>query len=404
VKEKMVGFLALVSAILATLVAIYSMLLPVWVYALLFATPREGFPLFWQGLRAPFERDPKSSLICFLLLSIASGVVLFWKRLSKPLAMYAKYILFIALILICVSLLSVLAFDKALYRDAIEAQKFATFKKTSAELFRKMGTPSVPDVAYFIYLDRKQIESLYAQIESEWLNKQRTLTESSGSSLKAGLNVPPASVEASSSGQQQHQIVQEPPKTTAEREAISFMRYASENGKSREFTTAFNWLILSLSTIAFQCQTNPPLKETDIPPPLNSSDIEKTKNLGEEGFDSSPERTKQINEELAKHNWKSELNGLLTQLPLFVVVKGAFTACNSPPPYLIHDYVGTDGNYGVAGDQFRPVQFRVTFPPLVPPPSELTDGKTFQATIFGTAVHGLDGEGIIEVRAIAVYN
>jgi hypothetical protein len=116
----------------------------------------------------------------------------------------------------------------------------------------------------------------------------------------------------------------------------------------------------------------------------------------------SPENTKLINEELAKHNWKTELNGVLTQLPPFVFVRGEFRVYSSSTPFLVHDFVGQDGNFGVKGEQFRPVTFILKFPlPGLPP--DLKDRRTIQGTVFGSVVHGLDSEGVVEVRLIAIY-
>ena len=387
----LVGYLALVSTILAILVTVYSLLFPIWVYAVLFAIPRQGSTVFWQGLQAPIERYPKSSLVCILLMLVAIGAALFWKRFSRRFSMYASRILFIAMALIILLLLRVLGFDKDLYSRAIEARQFAEFKKATAGLFQRVGTPSAPDVAYFLYLDQKQIESLYAQIEPEWLNKQRTVTESSGSSLKAGISAPPASVEVGSSGQKKNQVVQEPPTPTLERKTISFMRYASENGKASQFTVSTAWVALRSAAIALRSQFSSLDQVAEVPLPLNRNDIEKTNR--DELFGNSPEKKQQ-----AKHNFESELHAMLTLLPPFVFVKGEFRVDIAPSPLLVHDYI--DGPEWLS---FRPTQFLVRFPPSIPLPLEFKDKKTIQATVFGKVVHGLDSEGVVEVQAIAVY-
>jgi hypothetical protein len=368
---------------------------PIWVYGQLpWSEVERG--LFNHGISSILHNYPGSSAIFLVLLIclLASGVSN--RRFSSLLAKHTGLIALVAVLLVLVDSLVVSKAGKALYAQAVEARAKLTLSKGFGLLAQQMNLPQAPDVAYFLYLDRQQINALYAEIEPSWLDKQRTLDNSSSKAAKAGLSAGSTSAELSSSRDQRQQLVQQPPEVTPERECVSFMKYAAESG-SAAFSTPFEWLIQSLMSVTF---SQPREERKEVPLPLSPSEIREAERLAQEM--SKPRDEMSISADLAKQNWKGELEARLTQLPQFVFVTGNFVICGTKPIQLVHEYVGPDGNFGVAGERFRPVRFVITFPPSANAP-ELGERTTIKATVFGRVLQGLDRNGNIEVRAIAIY-
>ncbi len=69
--------------------------------------------------------------------------------------------------------------------------------------------------------------------------------------------------EVSGSSGNQNQLLQEPPKVTPERECIGFMKYVAENGRARSFSTAPEWLILSLLAVDASVQSQVSAQERE---------------------------------------------------------------------------------------------------------------------------------------------
>jgi len=273
------------------------------------------------------------------------------------------------------------------------------------EAMRGMGEVSrkgrAPDVAYYRYLDKERVSSLYAQIEPEWLDKQAVVTDSSSANAKVGVGAGPVTGEVGRSGTQQTQTTKEAAAATPEKKCHVLMQYASEQKGARFYTIAVEWLIMNLMQVTSE-HTMKPKQEarfgTDLP--LNRAEIQELRLSGAFDMDNSPQATQEINNDLKQRDWHKLLEGELSNLPEYLFVSGDFRISTSPTLLLVHDFA-PPGADTILGERFPPVQFDVTFPPNTVVP-ELKEGSQ-KLTIFGKVIHGLDGQGTIEIRAIGVY-
>ncbi|HKW26900.1 MAG TPA: hypothetical protein VJN48_14025, partial [Terriglobales bacterium] len=266
------------------------------------------------------------------------------------------------------------------------------------------GKPQVPDVAYFLYVDSARVRDMYSQIEPEWLEKQRIVTHSHTRTAKASVTGGAVAAEVGGSADAQEQSTEEPPAASPERECQGLMKYAVDRKGAKSYTTDDAWgitqILPELSKPTFQV---PPETKFSNGLPLNWAEIRQL-TASEPIFDNSPDATRAINEELSQSsaNWESRLKGELTQPPDLIFVHGAFRISTTGSLLLSHDFVLQDGAIHLYKANFGPVLFSVTFPPGTH--DREFDGKhEVNATVFGKVVHGLDDQGVIELRALAVY-
>lgn len=399
----LIGFCAL---IVALAVAAYSLMFPVWVYGLLYDREETDPGFFGYGLGAPFRDFPVSSFILVIIV-LASGLgTIFVPRLLSLASTKVAILTAGSVALFIITCVGVYVFAHGIYSDAVALRKDLGIQRSMGNAMRNIGAASrqgrAPDVAYYRYLDQERVDSLYAQIEPEWLDKQTIVTDSSSASAKMGVGTGPVTGEIGKTGTQQKQTTREAAAATPEKKCHVIMQYASERKGARFYTVAFEWLILNLAQISNEHSMKPkPEARFGTKLPLSRGEMQELRLSGAFGMDNSPQMTEEINNDLRQRNWNNMLQGELTNLPEYLFVNGEFRISASPTLLLVHDFVGQDGNIGVQGERFRPVQVDVTFAPGAVAP-ELHQG-TQKLTVFGKVVHGLDQQGSIEVRAVAVY-
>lgn len=157
-----------------------------------------------------------------------------------------------AILIIC--FVGVYIFSHRIYKEAVALGKDVKIQREMRQAMRGMGEASrkgrAPDVAYYRYLDKERVNSLYAQIEPEWLDRQTVVTDSSSANAKVGVETGPVTGEVSRSGAQQTQITKDAATATPEKKCRVLMQYASEQKGARFYTIAFEWLILNLTQVA----------------------------------------------------------------------------------------------------------------------------------------------------------
>jgi hypothetical protein len=253
-------------------------------------------------------------------------------------------------------------------------------------------------------LDKVQINNLYSQIEPDWIEKQRTETNTSGEQAKIGVASGPASGDLGVSRGRQRQTVQERAESTPDRNCLTFMHYEIERKRTKVFANGAEWIVMNfLIPVSSTYEFKPTPESTDLP--LNRTEIDALQREISLGYrDDSPSTNAKINEALAKTDWRARLTGDLTSLPDFVFVSGEFRrAWIQGELVLVHDFIGADGKIGAGEEKFKPVVFYVTLPPHTKDAELERFPPTEKLTVFGKPVHGLDQQGIIEIRALAVY-
>jgi len=384
--------------------ATYCLMFPVWVYGLFFdRTSDVGF--FSYGVGAPFRDYPiPSFLLVVASLTFILGVMFvpkllsFFSRRLTPLVAIA-----IAIIIVCC--VGVYTFGSGMYQEAVVLRKDATQQRAIADAMRHVGAASLqgkaPDVAYYAYLDKDQVSSLYAQIEPEWLDKQLTVTESSSASGKMGVDGP-VNGEIGATGTQQTETVKEAATATPEKKCKAVMQYASEKKGARAYSVFADWQIFNLLQVVEEHDAKPkPEPDFGDKLPLNRTEMQELRASSSYKIDFSPEMRQEINDDLKQRNWNAMASGELTNLSDFVFVTGDFRVSPTPTLLLVHDFVPPDGSISLSGIRFSPVQFDVTFP-SGSTGLDLRAGSQ-KLGVFGKVVHGLDQQGTIAIRAIAVW-
>lgn len=392
--------------LLALIFSAYCLTFPIWVYGLLYDRKGTDAGFFSYGLGAPFRDFPIVSFV-LVIASLALAVsAIFVPRLSSLFSRTGGILIAISVALIIICCVGIYVFSPNIYKDAVAARNEVKSRRLMNQTMRGMGAMfqqgRAPDVAYYRYLDQERVNSLYAQIEPEWLDKQAVVTDSSSANAKVGVGSGPVTGEIGMTGTQQKQITREAAIASPEKKCRVLMQYASERKGAKSYTTAFNWLLINLVQVTHQhTLKEKPEARFGSRLPLNRAEMQELRLSGAFDMDNSPEVTEEVNSDLRKRNWNAQLEQQLTNLSDYVFVNGDFRINTSPTLLLVHDFVGPDGSIGMAGEKFRPVQFNVTFPPGAATP-ELVDGSK-KLTVFGKVVHGLDRQGTIEIRAIGVY-
>lgn len=384
----------------------YCLTFPVWVYGLLYDRALTDPGFFSYGLGAPFRDYPVSSFILTIAVLALGLSAIFVPYLSSILSRRVAVLAAGSVAILAIGSVGVYVFSPNLYKEAVSLRKDVKIRRGMNDAMRSVGAASrqgrAPDAAYYRYLDKERVSSLYAQIEPEWLNKQTVVTDSSGENAKVGVDTGPVTGELGRTGTQQTQTMKEAATPTPERKCRTVMQYASEQKGARLYTIAFQWLVANLIQVTTEHDMKPkPEVRFGTSLPLNRAEMQELSLSGSFDMDNSPQITDEINKDLQQRNWDKMLEGELTNLPEFVFVSGDFRISTQHTLLLVHDFVGSDGNIGVQGERFRPVQVDVTFPPGTVAP-ELRAGQQ-KLTVFGKAVHGLDAQGTIEIRAVAVY-
>ncbi len=252
------GFFAVIAALAA---AAYSLMFPVWVYGVLYDRPATDSGFFGYGIGAPFRDFPISSFILVILV-LASGLgTIFVPRLLSLMAAKVAILTAGSVALFIITSVGVYVFAHAIYRDAVALRKDTQMQRDMSKAMRDIGSASrqgrAPDVAYYRYLDKERVDSLYAQIEPEWLDKQTVVTDSSSANAKIGVASGPVTGEVGAAGTQQKQTTREAPAPTPEKKCHVIMQYASEQKGARFYTIAGEWLIFNLTQITSEHNMKP---------------------------------------------------------------------------------------------------------------------------------------------------
>ena len=191
--------------------------------------------------------------------------------------------------------------------------------------------------------------------------------------------------------------------STPERNCLKLMQYEVERKHTTAYSTATDWLLVNvLDAVTSKYVLRPPPEKTDLP--LNRTEIATLqKDIGVGYVDDSPEAKAKTNKELANTDWRAQLTAGLTSPQDFIFVSGEFRrAWIHGDLVLVHDFIGSDGKV-LGTEKFRPVVFYVTFPPGTKDAELERFPQAEKLTVFGKPVSGLDQDGIIEMRALAVY-
>lgn len=401
--QALAGFFSLTFA--SALVA-YCLIFPVWIYGVLYDRTSAGPGFFRYGLFAPFRDFPISSFATVIIVLALSLCVIVVPRLSSFFSLRCVLLGAVSLAVSIASCLAVYIFAHDVYKDAIAIKglvlnELAARQSIRAELMQR---GEVPDVAYYRFLDKERVSSLYTQIEPVWLDTQKVITDSSSESGKVTVGGKTLGGEVGGNQTSQMQRTSEASSGTVEKKSRSLMKYAFEQKGAQLYSDASVWWFYSALSVADDAyHKSKPVEGFVTTIPLNRTEITESllSVLPGGPQDTTWQAPETARNELRNREWAKILENELTNLPEFIFVTGDFRISTSPTLLLVHDFDGPDYKLGINREKFEPVQFYVTFPPNTTGP-DLTSGLQ-KLTVFGKVVHGLDRNGTVAVRAIAVY-
>ena len=274
-RQQSIRIAVTVFLLLSLAFVLYSIAVPIWAYGLLFSERPDKVNLFWYGLGVPFRDFPVRSLFVLALLILALTVSRIRRQASRFLARRFTIVFIASAVVVIITAIVVRWRLKASYEEAVNLRTDAAFHRSAGKKFlqfTELGLRGkVPEVAYFVYQDEAQINSLYSQIEPDWIEKQRTETNTSGEQAKVGTSSGPANAELGASRGRERQSVQQPPPDTPQRKCLKFMQYELERGHTIAYTTGFEWIFMNFSTVTFKVAVKPAPETTELP--LNQTEI-----------------------------------------------------------------------------------------------------------------------------------
>ena len=401
--------MAVITACFALLSVMYALFFPNWIFGLVLGdSSQNGSDFFRYGLLAPFNDYPRGAWLFIVIVAVLA--VLFVQRLKAAIHQRWKPIFILSVVTVIITLLVVMATGRTRYNEAVKAKQEAPGNRLAhtwlMHPFESSRKGMVPDVAAFHYLDEQAISSMYSQIEPEWLEKERSFTQSSSSTGKAGVSSGPLSGELGTEGKNETHSVEQPPPLTPERKCKVLMQYAVKQLNVLAYSTAAEFQIALFWEVASNYTDRlPPESNVGDHVPLNKLEMDELKASSELQSDDTPATKKKIDQELAKQDSWSTLKSLLGRTNAFVFVLGHFDVIRSDGKLvLVHPFTQPDGTTGIAAQRFpTPIQFNVR----VPAKSEISilDGKDSveQLNVFGSIIAPLDKDGMVEVRPLAIY-
>ena len=244
----------------------------------------------------------------------------------------------------------------------------------------------------FQYVDRVRVEALYSQLEPELVEKQRTVSAGESMSGKGSVAIGPAGGEVGAARQKGAMSSFERASFSPERKCVEVMKFVLGQRTAHFYTNGSGWFGRRIVR-AFREELTKALKE---------SESSKAKEVTEADLDKlrlrSPDQppTKEEEEEAKRREkqYTEEFGTELNSLNGLVLIDGTFAVHRNSQGGL------------VLVERFSEKPRHIVFRVLAPETEELrmllTKGKS-RLRVFGTVTRQLGDDGVIEVRAIALY-
>jgi signal transduction histidine kinase len=180
---------AFATVAVAIYVVVGSKMFPTWWYGLFFEHDTRKFRYIREGSRSLLFLYPRLSIKIIVAFFVAIVVGAILKRWLFPLTdRFAARIILAACVAVVADVVVLYLSEKVPSRRVREGAASLT---RAIEAFQKLGSPVAPprieSLIYFLYLDEARVESLYTQIQPEWVDKERTVEGSSSVQGKVGV-------------------------------------------------------------------------------------------------------------------------------------------------------------------------------------------------------------------------
>ena len=235
---------------------------------------------------------------------------------------------------------------------------------------------------YFQYLDRTGVEALYSQLEPELVERQRTISSDASINGKGSVTVGPVEGELAAKEQKKATSSFERASFSPERKCLEVMKFVSSQKPSRFYTTGGDWVARKLTRrfredIDNATSEHSPIEVAKIP--LESLRLE--------------EQQKDAEQWATLYN--AQLDSELASLSGLILIDGIFTA---------HHESNRDDLTLIEQFSEKPLnrQFRISAQNTKQLQPFFARGS-IRLRVFGTVTKQLGNDGVIDVRAIAIY-
>lgn len=239
--------------------------------------------------------------------------------------------------------------------------------------------PEIKEPLVFYYLDEKQINALYNQIEPEMVEKERKITAGSTIGGKGEIQSGPISGQLGAEKQTGMTQNLNPPSLSPERKCVEVMKFLVKNRNAKQYSDLIVWRVLRISSISAQVE-----KEL----------IERAEKIHKQP-PSDAEEIAAVNQRLGSSNLNSILKNELVNLNGYMFVRGPFKTEQVSAQGLLFEREFSQPPGGII--------FRIT----APPPSQPTDlplGRKAPLAIFGNVIRPLGDDDVIDVRGLAIFS
>jgi hypothetical protein len=245
---------------------------------------------------------------------------------------------------------------------------------------------------YYRYIDRTRVEALYSQVEPELVEKRRTVSAGESMSGKGSVAIGPAGAEVGAARQKGATSSFERPSFSPERKCVEVMKFVLGQETAHFYTDGGGWFLRRrLRTIREDLKKAWNESESLQANEITEADLEKLR------FRSPNEPTTKEEKEEAERREKQyteEFEAELSSLTGLVLIDATFAVHRN----------STDGL--VLMEKFSEMPRRIVFRVFAPETEELRillNKDNPHLRVFGTVTRQLGDDGVIEVRAIALY-
>jgi hypothetical protein len=244
----------------------------------------------------------------------------------------------------------------------------------------------------FQYVDRVRVEALYSQLEPELVEKQRTVSAGESMSGKGSVTLGPAGGDVGATRQKGATSSFERGSFSPERKCVEVMKFVLGQKTAHFYTNGSGWFARRILRTTREA-LNKTLKEPESSEikEVTKADLEK---LRWRSPDEPPTKEEEEEAKRREKQYTEEFGAELNSLSGLVLIDATFAVHRNPQGGL------------VLVERFSEKPRHIVFRVLAPETEELrpllTKGKS-KLRVFGTVTQQLSDDGVIEVRAVALY-
>ena len=374
--------LALASVALAIYVIVGSWMFRDWWY-LLFWGGYANFQFVKTGLEVLVDDHFHLAIgivIGFVVVVLAIAALRRW--FVPFLDRFARLIVFCAVMAVLADALVVRHLREPSYEQAMALQQALAEVSQAYQRAESLATPAkIEPPIYFRYKDDVQVEALYNQIESELQLKERTVTGSSDSKGKAGVELGGANIGVEAGKASELKSTFTASQFSPDRKCIAVMKYVSETWPANYYTNENDWYYRRVWKESFE-----PYKAIFLQQPIDPSSLKPIPPGSSDPEESARQTAARITQ------LQTDLKNELRLVHGMVFIDGDFDKSIS-------------GNSLILTRKFSERGFKCSFRIFLPKSASesLPTTKTLHLKVFGDVTRPFAEDGFVDIAAVAVF-